>query len=120
MKKTALLALIILAAISFFTSCRTSEIVIASLDDAKNVRIGVMTGSTGEAITIARFPKAQVKSFDDIMDAVAAMKSGQIDAIVTAYPAALQVWNWGCCPSRWLTRTPRLLSRKAMTSYWPR
>ncbi|MFZ2169705.1 MAG: ABC transporter permease subunit, partial [Methylococcaceae bacterium] len=91
MKKTTLLALIILAAIILLAGCRKSEIVIASLDDAKNARIGVMTGSTGEAITIARFPKAQVKSFDDIMDAVAAMKSGQLDAIVTAFPAALQV-----------------------------
>ena len=91
MKKTTLLALIILATIAFLTGCRKSEIVIAGLDDAKNARIGVMTGSTGEAITLARFPKAQVKSFDDIMDAVAAMKSGQLDAIVTAFPAALQV-----------------------------
>ena len=91
MKKTTLLALIILAAIAFLTGCRKSELVIAGLDDAKNARIGVMTGSTGEAITLARFPKAQVKSFDDIMDAVAAMKSGQLDAIVTAFPAALQV-----------------------------
>jgi len=91
MKKTTLLMLIFLAAIAVLTGCRKSEIVIAGLDDAKNARIGVMTGSTGEALTIARFPKAQVKSFDDIMDAVAAMKSGQIDAIVTAFPAALQV-----------------------------
>ncbi|MGR9046844.1 MAG: transporter substrate-binding domain-containing protein, partial [Gammaproteobacteria bacterium] len=91
MKKTTLLALLILAAIALLTGCRKSEIVIAGLDDAKNARIGVMTGSTGEALTIKRFPKAQVKSFDDIMDAVAAMKSGQLDAIVTAFPAALQV-----------------------------
>lgn len=91
MKKTTLLALIILAALAMLAGCKKSEIVIASLDDAKNARIGVMTGSTGEAITAARFPKAQVKSFDDIMDAVAAMESGQLDAVVTAFPEALQV-----------------------------
>ena len=91
MKKSTLLTLLILTVITLFTGCEKSEIVIASLDDAKNARIGVMTGSTGEALTIARFPQAKVKSFDDIMDAVAAMKSGQIDAIVTAFPAALQV-----------------------------
>lgn len=91
MKKTTLLMLVILAAIALMAGCRKTEIVIASLDDAKNARIGVMTGSTGEALTIKRFPKAQVKSFDDIMDAVAAMNSGQLDAIVTAFPAALQV-----------------------------
>jgi polar amino acid transport system substrate-binding protein len=91
MKKSVLFALILLTALVFPAACRKSGTIIANLDDAKNSRIGVMTGSTGEAITLARFPEAQVKSFDDIMDAVAAMKSGQLDAIVTAFPAALQV-----------------------------
>ncbi|MGZ5587265.1 MAG: transporter substrate-binding domain-containing protein, partial [Methylobacter sp.] len=91
MKKTILVTLVMLAIIALMAGCKKSEIVIANLDDAKNARIGVMTGSTGEAITFKRFPEAQVKSFDDIMDAVAAMNSGQLDAIVTAFPAALQV-----------------------------
>ena len=50
-----------------------------------------MTGTTGEAIAKARFPEAQIKSFDDIMDGVAAMKSGQLDGVVTGYPTAIQV-----------------------------
>ncbi|MGJ0514431.1 MAG: ABC transporter permease subunit [Methylomicrobium sp.] len=91
MKKSVLSLLFLLTLLIFPAACKKSETLIANLDDAKNSRIGVMTGSTGEAITLARFPKAQVKSFDDIMDAVAAMKSGQLDAIVTAFPAALQV-----------------------------
>ncbi|MGJ0484809.1 MAG: ABC transporter permease subunit [Methylomicrobium sp.] len=91
MKKSVLLLPILLAALVLLSGCRKSETLITSLEEAKNSRIGVMTGSTGEAITIARFPQAQVKSFDDIMDAVAAMKSGQLDAIVTGFPAALQV-----------------------------
>ncbi|MGR9071543.1 MAG: ABC transporter permease subunit [Gammaproteobacteria bacterium] len=88
MKKAVL---ILLAVMAFVAGCRKNEIVITRLDDAKLARIGVMTGSTGEAITLARYPQAQVKSFDDVMDAVAALKSGQLDAIVTAFPAALQV-----------------------------
>jgi polar amino acid transport system substrate-binding protein len=91
MNKPTQLTLIILAVIALAAGCEKTETVIARLDDAETARIGVMTSSTGEAITTARFPKAQVKSFDDIMDAVAAMSSGQLDAIVTAYPAALQV-----------------------------
>jgi polar amino acid transport system substrate-binding protein len=91
MKRTALCALILLATIVFPAGCGKNEVAIASLDDAAHARIGVMTGSTGEAIATARFPEAQIKSFDDIMDAVTAMKSGQLDAIVTAFPAALQV-----------------------------
>jgi polar amino acid transport system substrate-binding protein len=73
------------------SGCSKSEKNISSFDDVQNSKIGVMTGSTGESIAGKRFPKAEVKSFDDIMDAVAAIKSGQLDAIITAYPAALQV-----------------------------
>lgn len=91
MKIAALWALIILVTFAPLAGCKKSEIVITRLEQAKNVRIGVMTGSTGEAISRARFPEAQIKSFDDIMDAVAALNSGQLDVIVTAYPAALQV-----------------------------
>lgn len=90
-KKASLFWLILLTVIAIFSGCKKNEMVIASLEDAKNARIGAMTGSTGEAIVVNRFPDAHVKSFDDVMDAVAAMKSGQLDAIVTAYPAALQV-----------------------------
>lgn len=91
MERAALFWLILLTIIVIFSGCKKNEMVIASLDDAKNAKIGAMTGSTGEAMVIKRFPNAHVKSFDDVMDAVSAMKSGQLDAIVTAYPAALQV-----------------------------
>ena len=64
---------------------------IDSLDDAREARIGVMTGSTGEAIATARYPEADIKSFDDVMDAVAAMNSGQLDVTVTSFPTAVQV-----------------------------
>jgi polar amino acid transport system substrate-binding protein len=82
---------ICLALVVFLTGCSTNEKVIASFEDAKSSKIGVMTGSTGEAVARSRFPEAQVKTFDDIMDAVAAMNSGQLDAIITLFPAALQV-----------------------------
>lgn len=73
------------------SGCGRSERVIERFDDAAEAKIGVMTGAIGETIAAQRFPKAQRKSFDDIMDAVAAMKSGQIEAIITAYPTALQL-----------------------------
>jgi len=57
-------------------ACGKNAAVIRTLDDAKHAKLGVMTGTTGEAIAKARFPAAEVKSFDDITDAVAAMKSG--------------------------------------------
>ena len=91
MKLAIAFRLMLLAALIYMSACSKTETAITSFADAQHAKIGVMTGSTGEAITIAKFPNAQVKSFDDIMDAVAAMKSGQLDAIVTAFPAALQV-----------------------------
>src|SRR5262245_58425902 len=72
-------------------ACSKSAVVVRSLDDATHAKIGVMTGTTGEAAAKARLPEATIKSFDDIMDAVTAMKSGQLDGIVTAYPTAVQV-----------------------------
>lgn len=72
-------------------ACTKPDKAIHSLRDARHAELGVMTGSTGEAITKKRFPEAKIKSFDDIMDAVAAMKSGQLAGIVTAYPSAVLV-----------------------------
>ena len=91
MKKGLLLALAGLALVSFVTGCSTGEQAITSLEDAKNARIGVMTGSTGEEIAHARFPKAKIKSFDDVTDTIAALKSGQLDAVITAYPTVIQI-----------------------------
>jgi polar amino acid transport system substrate-binding protein len=73
------------------SSCNTKQHTITSLNDAAHAKIGVMTGTTGEAIAKARFPQAQVKSFDDVMDGVGALKAGQLEAIVTSFPTALQV-----------------------------
>ena len=82
---------LILAVFFLLPGCSKSEKAITSFADAQKAKIGVMTGSTGEAAARAKFPQAQIKSFDDVMDAVAAMKSGQLEAIITVYPTALQV-----------------------------
>ncbi|QOX77954.1 ABC transporter permease subunit [Trichlorobacter lovleyi] len=89
--KPVLLTLMLLLTLVWAPGCRETQKPITRLDDAKTAKIGVMVGTTGEQIARERFPQAQVQSFDDVMDAVAAMKSGQLEAIVTAYPTALQV-----------------------------
>ncbi len=91
MRKILRLVILLLLTIACMTGCQKQEKPITSLDDAKTARIGVMVGTTGEQITKERFPQAQIKSFDDVMDAVAALKSGQLEAIVTALPTAVQV-----------------------------
>lgn len=77
--------------ISIIAGCGNSKKSITKLDDLKNVSIGAMTGTTGEQLAKKKFPEATVKSFDDIMDAVAALKSNQLDAVITGYPAAMNV-----------------------------
>ncbi len=57
--------------------------------DAAHARIGVMTGSTSEPLAAKQFPEAKVQSFDNITDAFGALKSGQLDAVITAYSSAL-------------------------------
>ena len=91
MKKILLTTVSLLLLILCAAGCHKTEKAITALDDAKTAKIGVMTGTTGEEITKARFPNAQVKSSDDVIDAVAALKSGQLEAIVTALPTAVQV-----------------------------
>src|SRR5579883_2456356 len=71
--------------------CGKQSTVIRSLNDAQHSSIGVVTGSVAEGIAKARFPQAEIKSFDDAMDAVGALKSGHLGAFVTAFPTALQV-----------------------------
>ena len=93
MKTSRLFAVLPPVFTMFLAGCGkgAGTITIRNLDDANHAKIGVMTGTTGEAIAKTRFPQAEIKSFDDIMDAVAAMKAGQLEAIVTAYPTAVQV-----------------------------
>jgi polar amino acid transport system substrate-binding protein len=71
-------------------ACSKTAPIITSAKDAETSRIGVMTGSTSEAIAAKRFPLADVKHFDDVVDAIGALKAGQLDAVLTGYPAALQ------------------------------
>ena len=91
MKSAVCIFILCLSAVLLVTGCGKVSAPINSVDDVKEKKIGVMTGSIGEALAHKKFPKAEVKSFDDIMDAVAAIKSEQIDAILTMYPAALQL-----------------------------
>ncbi len=91
MKKIIQSVFSILLLVLIISGCDDSKKSITKLEDLKNVSIGAMTGSTGEHLAKTRFSEAETKSFDDIMDGIAALKSGQIDAVITGYPAALNV-----------------------------
>lgn len=91
MNKYPTLALLTVIAITMATGCGEPKRQIGKLADVQSAVIGAMTGTTGEQLAKDRFPRATVKSFDDIMDAVAALKSDQIDAVITGFPAAMNV-----------------------------
>jgi polar amino acid transport system substrate-binding protein len=91
MKKNIVVWFVYSILILLLTSCSDTKTSITKLEDIKNISIGAMTGTTGEQIAITRFPEAKTKSFDDIMDAIAALKSNQIEAVITAFPTALNV-----------------------------
>jgi polar amino acid transport system substrate-binding protein len=83
--------LIVVVPCLMLLGCGRESTVIRKLDDARHARIGVVTGAIAEGIAKARFPQAEIKSFDDAMDAVGALKAGQLGGFVTAYPTAVQV-----------------------------
>jgi polar amino acid transport system substrate-binding protein len=91
MKKYFIFFLILSIFTFLLTNCSEEEKSYTKLEDLQYAKIGAMTGSTGEALSLSRFPDADTKSFDDIMDGMAALISGQIDAVITAYPTALNV-----------------------------
>ena len=81
----------LLFTLSLLSACHPDRLMIESLDDAKHAKIGVLTGSTGEAIASQRFPEATLLHFDDILDAAAATKATQLDTFLTADLTAIQI-----------------------------
>jgi len=85
------LILPLITALLAVAGCAKQQPVIQNVSDAEHARIGIMTGSTAGPMAKERFPAATVQSFDDMLDAIAALKAGQVDVAMTAYPQALQV-----------------------------
>jgi polar amino acid transport system substrate-binding protein len=82
----------LLAICCLLSACHEqAALVIRSPGDAASARIGVMTGTTGEMIAKSRFPQADVQTFDDIMNGIAAIQARKLDAVITSFPTAQQV-----------------------------
>ena len=88
--RLALLVLTLSLGILGLAGCKEdTPVIIKTMSDAKHARVGVMTGTTSGQLVSQRLPEAQVLSFDNITDAFAALKSGQLDAVVIAYSTAI-------------------------------
>ncbi len=71
--------------------CTQEKHYIKKVEDARNAKIGITTGSTMEISAKKIFPNAKIESFDDIMDAVMALKSDKLDAVITSYLSCFNV-----------------------------
>lgn len=78
----------LMGATLILAGCEKPSTEIRAMDDAAHARIGVMSGTTGEAVARQRFPQAELHTFQDVMDAVAALNAGKLDVVVTAFPTA--------------------------------
>ena len=88
-KTGAILLLLFCLTMLFMTGCNKNVDYIKTHEDVKHAKIGVMIGSTGDGIARRRFPGADVKGYTDTMDAIAALKARQVDAVLAAYATAL-------------------------------
>lgn len=58
-------------------------------NDLETARIGAMTGTIGEFYVEKHFLNAELLLFDDINDAIVALRSNKVDYVITAYTTAL-------------------------------
>ena len=78
----------LMGATLILAGCEKPSTDIRAIDDAAHARIGVMSGTTGETVAMQRFPQADLHTFQDVMDAVAALNAGKLDVVITAFPTA--------------------------------
>ena len=100
MKKGMLFLLICLMVAASFTGCGKSEKVssgknqsakLASTDDLKDKRIGVLLGSVHDTYATKSYPLATVLQYKSPSDMILAVKSGKIDAAVYTLETLLEI-----------------------------
>lgn len=72
----------------FLASCKNNKLIINSLQDLENKKIGVQRGTTGEAFASENIKGSELTVYKTIFDAAEDLRSSVIDAIVVdEYPA---------------------------------
>ena len=88
--KNSIFLLIILLLATILTGCKSNKETetYTTLEELKNKRIGIQLSASSEEIIREKFPDAEVFRFNDLMEAVAAVQAGQVDAAMVSYPVA--------------------------------
>lgn len=76
------IAVVCLFATSVFVGCSKNSVVINSVADLDGLKIGVVSGYTGEAWCQDNLPNAKLSSFKSSVDAALDLKNGAVDAVV--------------------------------------
>lgn len=63
----------------------------SSVEELKDKRIGVVTGSCFDAVATEQFPDAQLLYFNNMSDLLTALKSGKIDAYLYDEPVVIYI-----------------------------
>ena len=83
MKKAVVFALTGIMAVSMFGCGSKKQVEVSSVDDLKDLTIGVQTGTTGDSYaTDAVANDSQMKRYNKGADAIQALKTGKIGAVV--------------------------------------
>ena len=83
MKKAVVFALTGIMAVSMCGCGSKKQVEVSSVDDLKDLTIGVQTGTTGDSYaTDAVANDSQMKRYNKGADAIQALKTGKIDAVV--------------------------------------
>ena len=83
MKKAVVFALTGIMAVSMFGCGSKKQVEVSSVDDLKDLTIGVQTGTTGDSYASdAVASDSQMKRYNKGADAIQALKTGKIDAVV--------------------------------------
>lgn len=80
MKKAVVFALTGIMAVSMFGCGSKKQVEVSSVDDLKDLTIGVQTGTTGDSYASdAVASDSQMKRYNKGADAIQALKTGKID-----------------------------------------
>ena len=83
MKKAVVFALTGIMAVSMFGCGSKKQVEVSSVDDLKDLTIGVQTGTTGDSYASDAVANAsQMRRYNKGADAIQALKTGKIDAVV--------------------------------------
>jgi len=94
LKKIICVLLILFLFLSLLSGCapKTDER-LAGIDDLKDKRIGVYTGTIYDKFAVEHFPSAQIMRYNSISDFVLALKDNKIDAAISNLYSAKNVIN---------------------------